>query len=232
MSKHILAVEDEPAIREMIRFALDREGFDVSTAEDVRTATRILAEKPADLVLVDWMLPDVSGLELVRRIRKDSLTRHLAIIMLTAKTDEHDITVGLDAGADDYVTKPFSPRELNSRIRALLRRSSDFSEGDTLVRGSLILDAAAHQVMVDSTVVALGHTEFKLLQFLMKHPERVYSRLQLLDHVWGQGTYIDERTVDVHILRLRKALKPHNVDHRLQTVRGAGYKFTMSDDQS
>ncbi|MFK7996439.1 MAG: phosphate regulon transcriptional regulator PhoB [Granulosicoccus sp.] len=225
MQAHILNVEDEDAIREMVRFALERHGHHIHTAATVSEARTLLASQKMDLAIIDWMLPGGSGLEFIRHLRKEELYANLPIIMLTARTEEHDITAGLDAGADDYVTKPFSPRELQSRIKALLRRSSDFHDGDELRRGSLVLGLSTHRLKASGQEVDLGHTEFKLLAFLMKHPDRVYSRAQLLDHVWGPGTFIEERTVDVHILRLRKSLKPFGADSLLETVRGAGYRL-------
>ncbi|MFK8078753.1 MAG: response regulator [Granulosicoccus sp.] len=225
MPAHILNVEDEAPIRDMVRFALERHGHHVHGVASVAEAKTEMASQKMDLAIIDWMLPGGSGLEFVRFLRKDKVNANLPIIMLTARTEEHDITAGLDAGADDYVTKPFSPRELQSRIKALLRRSSDFHNGDELQRGPLLLDLAAHRLKVDGQQVDLGHTEFKLLAFFMQHPDRVYSRAQLLDHVWGPGTYIEERTVDVHILRLRKSLKPFDADALLETVRGAGYRL-------
>lgn len=227
MPAHILSLEDEPAIREMIRFGLERHGLTVHGASTTTEARTLMAEQSVNLAVVDWMLPGGSGLEFVRAIRKDPLYTNLPVIMLTARTEEHDITAGLDAGADDYITKPFSPRELHSRIKALLRRSQDFQNDTEIIRGPLSLDCAAHRLLADGTEVPLGHTEFKLLSFLMKNPDRVYSRSQLLDHVWGPGTYIEERTVDVHILRLRKALKPFGADNLLDTVRGAGYRLSV-----
>ena len=226
MPAHILTVEDETAIRDMVKFALERHGHTVHHSGTVSDARQLMASQRMDLAIVDWMLPGGSGLEFVRSLRKDPLYLNLPVIMLTARTEEHDITAGLDAGADDYVTKPFSPRELHSRIKALLRRSHDFNGDSALVHGPLSLDIAAHRLTADGEEVALGHTEFKLLSFLMKNPDRVYSRTQLLDHVWGPGTFIEERTVDVHILRLRKSLKPFDADGKLDTVRGAGYRFT------
>ena len=227
MPNHILIIEDEPAIGEMIRMSLERDGYRVTLAEDVASAKEIVADDPIDMALVDWMLPGATGIELVRYFRKDDLTSQLPIIMLTAKSEERDITTGLDAGADDYLTKPFSPKVLNSRIRALLRRSQSFSK-DTIQHGALVCDSAAHRVTVNDQEIDLGHTEFKLLLFLMSNPDRVYSRAQLLDHVWGPGTFIEERTVDVHILRLRKNLRPHGLDSVIDTVRGAGYRFSKA----
>jgi len=228
MPANILVVEDEPAIREMVRFALERHDYSVHRAATVAEAHEHMGNLYFNLLIVDWMLPGGSGLEFVRTLRKNPLHSNLPVIMLTAKTEEHDITLGLDAGADDYMTKPFSPREMHSRIKALLRRSLDFQTDTVLERGPLSLDDAAHRLTANGHEVPLGHTEFKLISFLMKHPERVYSRSQLLDHVWGPGTYIEERTVDVHILRLRKSLKPFDADNLIDTVRGAGYRFTVS----
>lgn len=227
MPADILVVEDEIAIREMLQQALEKLGHTVHAAGSTLEARNLLAENQMHLAIVDWMLPGGTGLELVRSLRKEELYRNLPIIMLTARTEEHDITAGLDAGADDYITKPFSPRELNSRIKALLRRSQNF-QSDTIVKvGPLELDAAAHRVTVSGQEIPLGHTEFKLISFLMNNPDHVYSRSQLLDHVWGTGTFIEERTVDVHILRLRKNLKPFAAETLLETVRGAGYKLTV-----
>ena len=226
MGEHrILVVEDEEAIRSMIAFSLTRAGFEVAEAEDYATARNSIADSPPDLILVDWMLPDSSGLELTRAIRREEVSREVPIIMLTAKADERDKIAGLDGGADDYITKPFSSRELISRINALLRRSKP--EGDSeLVAGDLILDPVSHRVVVGEHDVSMGPTEFRLLKFLMQHPERVYSRVQLLDQVWGQNVYVEERTVDVHIRRLRQSLESGGADHFVQTVRGAGYRFS------
>lgn len=228
MSAHILTVEDEAAIRDMLRFALERHGYTVHTAATVAEARELIAQQTINLAIVDWMLPGGSGLEFVRGMRRDPLYRNLPLMMLTARTEEHDITAGLDAGADDYITKPFSPREMHSRIKALLRRSQHLNDDTEIVQGPLTLDTAAHRLIANNKEVPLGHTEFKLLSFLMKNPDRVYSRSQLLDHVWGPGTYIEERTVDVHILRLRKNLKPYGADELLDTVRGAGYRLSAS----
>jgi len=224
--KHILLVEDEPSIREMTKIALEREGHRVSEAADSRAALELLAHDPIDLALVDWMLPGRSGIELIRILRKDDVTRQLPIIMLSAKSDEHDISTGLDAGADDYVSKPFSPRELNARIRAQLRRNADFGNKTVIKKGPITLDTAAIRLSVSGKPVSLAHAEFKLLQFLMENADRVYTRAQLLDHVWGRSAVIEERTVDVHVLRLRKSLKPFDVDNFIETVRGAGYRFS------
>lgn len=224
---HILAVEDEESIRDMLSFSLEREGHIVIAVSSVASAKDFMKTTKVDLALVDWMLPGGSGLELVRAIRANEDTRSMPVIMLTARTDEDDIAAGLDAGADDYVTKPFSPKELNSRIKALLRRSRDhLSTGSTLSVGSLRLNAQTHRAYSEAMEFELGHTEFKLLRFFMENPEHVFSRNQLLDHVWGSGTFIEERTVDVHMLRLRKNLKPAGADKMLETVRGAGYRLS------
>jgi len=224
-SKRILLVEDEAPIRQMLAFNLDRAGFAVSEAEDCATARALIADEPPDLLLVDWMLPDSSGLELTRALRREEAYQDLPIIMLTAKAEEREKITGLEGGADDYVTKPFSPRELIARINALLRRSTTSSE-EPLQADNLKLDPVSHRVSADGREFSLGPTEYRLLKFLMENPERVYSRSQLLDHVWGRNVYVEERTVDVHIRRLRKALEDFGVDRYVQTVRGAGYRFS------
>ncbi len=226
MKKSILCIEDETAIRAMIRFALEREGYVVQEAADARAARDQAANQLPDLMLVDWMLPDLSGPELIRRFRSDPLTRDIPIIMLTAKSEEDDMIHGLDAGADDYLIKPVSLKALSARIKALLRRSDGFDEQRVINTGRLQLNQDAHQLRIDGVSVHLGTTEYRLLEFFMQHPEKVYSRAQLLDFVWGQNTYIEERTVDVHVLRLRKTLKTHAADNVIQTVRGAGYLFS------
>ncbi|MGI9261410.1 MAG: phosphate regulon transcriptional regulator PhoB [Woeseiaceae bacterium] len=221
----ILIVEDETPIREMIAFHLSRAGFDTVQVANCREAREALVDERPDLALVDWMLPDMSGLELTRMLKRDQANEDLAIIMLTARTDEYDKVSGLESGADDYVTKPFSPRELVARIQAVLRRSK--LAGDEIVAaGTIELDSAGHRVKVNGTPIRLGPTEFRLLQFLITHPDRVYSRPQLLDQVWGTNVYVEERTVDVHVRRLRKALAEFNADRYVQTVRGAGYRFS------
>jgi two-component system, OmpR family, phosphate regulon response regulator PhoB len=224
-SEKILIVEDEQAIREMIVFHLTRAGFDTLEAEDCREARRLLVDERPAMALIDWMLPDMSGLELTRMLKRDNEFEDLAVIMLTARADEHDKVVGLEGGADDYITKPFSPRELVARIQAVLRRSGTSDQGTTQA-GGIVLDAAAHRVVANGREVHLGPTEYRLLQYLMTHPDRVYSRNQLLDRVWGANVYVEERTVDVHVRRLRKALTTHGVDQHIQTVRGAGYRFS------
>jgi two-component system phosphate regulon response regulator PhoB len=209
----------------MIAFNLLRAGYEVVEAEDCRTARSLIADERPDLVLVDWMLPDASGLELTRSLRRDDANRELPIIMLTARAGERDKITGLDGGADDYITKPFAPRELLARINALLRRSTSDLE-EPLSAGELRLDPVSHRVTVGENEVSLGPTEYRLLKFLMANPERVYGRSQLLDQVWGQNVYVEERTVDVHVRRLRKALEAYSADQFVQTVRGAGYRFS------
>ncbi|MDX1405718.1 MAG: phosphate regulon transcriptional regulator PhoB [Woeseiaceae bacterium] len=227
-STKILIVEDERPIREMIAFHLARAGYDTLEAESSSAARRLIADEHPDLALVDWMLPDMSGLELTRMLRRQEDCEDLAIIMLTARADEHDKVTGLKGGADDYVTKPFSPGELIARIEAVLRRSRT-STAEQLVAGMIQLDTAGHRVSINGQDVALGPTEYRLLKFLITHADRVYSRTQLLDRVWGANVYVEERTVDVHIRRLRKALNPHGADRYIQTVRGAGYRFSTRD---
>jgi two-component system, OmpR family, phosphate regulon response regulator PhoB len=224
--RQILIVEDERPIREMIAFALKRAGFDVHEAEDSRSARVQLADKRPDLMLVDWMLPDMSGLELTRLVKREAATRDLPIIMLTARAAEGDKVAGLDGGADDYMTKPFSPRELLSRINAVLRRGSAGSADEALTIGGLSLDRSSHRVTAGEQAVAVGPTEYRMLEFFMTHPDRVYSREQLLDRVWGGNVYVEERTIDVHIRRLRKALEDVGLAHLVQTVRGSGYRFS------
>ncbi len=228
MQKHILIVDDEPAIRDMVAFALRKGDFEPVHAGDAREAQNAIADRVPDLILLDWMLPGTSGLELARRWRKDAMTRDVPIIMLTARGEEHDRVGGLDAGVDDYVVKPFSSRELLARIRAVMRRSRDDDEDGSIAVGGLRIDGAAHRVFAGTSPVSIGPTEYRLLHFFMTHPERVYSRTQLLDHVWGGSVYVEERTVDVHIRRLRKTLEPHSVETMVQTVRGSGYRFSAS----
>ena len=225
-SRQILVVEDERPIREMVAFGLRRAGFEVVEAEDTRGARAMIADRRPDLVLVDWMLPDMSGLELTRALKKDKETRDVPVIMLTARAEEQDKVNGLEGGADDYITKPFSPRELLARINAVLRRSASTVPGELVAAGALTLDTAGHRITVGEATVPLGPTEYRLLSFFMTHPERVYSRSQLLDRVWGGNVYVEERTVDVHIRRLRKALEGFEADRLIQTVRGAGYRFS------
>jgi two-component system phosphate regulon response regulator PhoB len=224
--KQILIVEDEKPIRDMIAFGLRRAGFDVREAEDCAAARASIADLRPDLLLVDWMLPDQSGLELTRAVKRNKETADLPVIMLTARAEEHDKVAGLEGGADDYVTKPFSPRELLARIQAVLRRASPAGASEAIEAGTLRIDTAGHRVTVGDQTVPLGPTEYRLLQFFMEHPERVYGRSQLLDRVWGGNVYVEERTVDVHIRRLRKALEPYGCDGLVQTVRGSGYRFS------
>jgi two-component system phosphate regulon response regulator PhoB len=228
VEQRVLVVEDEPAIRDMIAFALKRASLVPMLAEDARKAQHLIAERLPDLILLDWMLPGTSGLELARRLRREDLTREIPIIMLTARGEEDDRVIGLDAGVDDYVVKPFSTRELIARIRAVLRRTQPHGEGQTVSLGGLTLDTLSHRVFAGERPVQLGPTEYRLLAFFMTHPERVYTRGQLLDNVWGSGVYVEERTVDVHIRRLRKSLEPFALENYVQTVRGAGYRFSTT----
>lgn len=224
--KHILIVEDEAAIREMIGFAMRRSGYELTEAANGQQAQLRVAEKVPDVILMDWMLPDVSGVELVRRLKREELTRDVPIIMLTARGGEDDKVYGLDSGADDYVTKPFSPKELLARIRAVLRRHEGDREDEVVRARDLELNVGSQRISVSGHEISMGPTEFRLLKFFMMHPDRVYSRAQLLDYVWGRNTYVEDRTVDVHILRLRKLLKPYRCDSMIQTVRGSGYRFS------
>lgn len=223
----ILIVEDEPAIREMVVMALERAGYDMLQAASAEEAERVLANGLPALILLDWMLPGMSGIELARRLRRDEYTRDVPIIMLTARSEEDDRIRGLEVGADDYIAKPFSTRELQARIKAVLRRSQPHDDEGVLAVDSLKVDTSSHRVTAGEQALDMGPTEFRLLHFFMSHPERVYSRSQLLDMVWGRGAYVEERTVDVHIRRLRKALEPSGHDSLIQTVRGAGYRFSQ-----
>ncbi|MBL8299074.1 MAG: phosphate regulon transcriptional regulator PhoB [Rhodanobacteraceae bacterium] len=228
MQKRILIVEDETAIRDMVAFALRKAGMDPVHAADARIAQSAIAERVPDMILLDWMLPGMSGLEYARRLRREDLTREVPIIMLTARGEEGDRVSGLDAGVDDYVVKPFSARELIARIKAVMRRTHG-DEGDGVVElGGLRIDGAAHRVYAGENTVQIGPTEYRLLHFFMTHAERVYSRSQLLDQVWGGSVYVEERTVDVHIRRLRKTLEPYQLENLVQTVRGAGYRFSVT----
>lgn len=226
MKPSVLIVDDEIPIRDMIRFALGRTEFDIVEAGSVREAQARIADRRPDAILLDWMLPDLSGIELARRLKKDDDLREIPIIMLTARGDEDDKIMGLESGADDYIIKPFSPRELMARIKAVLRRTAPALAQDTLTTDGLEMHLKSHRVTAAGSEVRLGPTEFKLLHFFMTHPERVYSRSQLLDQVWGGNVYVEERTVDVHIRRLRKALEPSGHDDLIQTVRGSGYRFS------
>jgi two-component system phosphate regulon response regulator PhoB len=228
VQKRILIVEDETAIRDMVAFALRKAGMDPVHAADARIAQSAIAERVPDMILLDWMLPGMSGLEYARRLRKEDLTREVPIIMLTARGEEGDRVNGLDAGVDDYVVKPFSARELIARIKAVMRRTHG-DEGDGVIeQGGLRIDGAAHRVYAGDQTVQIGPTEYRLLHFFMTHAERVYSRSQLLDQVWGGSVYVEERTVDVHIRRLRKTLEPYKLENLVQTVRGAGYRFSVT----
>jgi two-component system, OmpR family, phosphate regulon response regulator PhoB len=221
----ILVVEDEPAIRDMIGMSLERAGFHWLAAASVEDARSILADEAPSLMLLDWMLPGMSGLDFARQLRRDDNSRELPVIMLTARDGEDDMIRGLEGGVDDYLTKPFSTRELIARIKAVLRRAGNSDESSISI-GPLILDPSSHRLRAGEQKIELGPTEFRLLQFFMQHPERVFSREQLLDRVWGQNVFIDDRTVDVHIRRLRKALEPHDAAVLVQTVRGSGYRFS------
>lgn len=227
MTARILTVEDDEAVRQMLGLALRRGGFSVSEAESAAQARAAIYEQLPDLVLLDWMLPDMSGIELARSIKRDPHTRDLPLIMLTARGEEADRVRGLEVGADDYVVKPFSPRELLARIKAVLRRSSPAAAGEVLEIDGLRLDTVSHRVTAGAYELELGPTEYRLLLFFMSQPERVFSRGQLLDNVWGTNVYIEERTVDVHIRRLRKSLAQSGHDRLVQTVRGAGYRLSV-----
>jgi two-component system phosphate regulon response regulator PhoB len=226
----ILVVEDEQPIRDLIAFGLRRAGCEVALAEHSRAALESIGNRRPDLVIVDWMLPDVSGLELVRLLRRDANTRDIPVVMLTARAEEADKVTGLDAGADDYLTKPFSARELTARIQAVLRRSVPAAQSERVDVEGLSLDQAGQRVTAEGKSIALGPTEYRLLAFLMTHPDRVYTRGQLLDRIWGGNVYVEERTVDVHVRRLRKALEPSGYDRLVQTVRGTGYRFSALRD--
>jgi two-component system phosphate regulon response regulator PhoB len=221
----ILVVEDEPAIRELLRVNLVDAGYEVRMAADAESAQRELATALPALLLLDWMLPGKSGLALAKELRGDPRLRELPIIMLTARSDEADKVAGLEAWVDDYVTKPFSPRELKARIKSVLRRRAPEAANEPLLAGTLALDPATHRVTAGGNAVPLGPTEFRLLRFLLARPERVHSRAQLLDQVWGDNVYIEERTVDVHIRRLRLALEPFGQASLIETVRGGGYRL-------
>jgi two-component system phosphate regulon response regulator PhoB len=228
MSATILVVEDEPAIQELIAYNLRQAGHQPLCAESAEQALRLVSNALPDLVLLDWMLPGASGIEVARRLRGDKRTSTIPIIMLTARSEEQDKLLGLDTGADDYITKPFSPRELNARIKAVLRRRAPQMTDDVAEISGLRLDPVDHRVTGNGENISLGPTEFRLLHFLLTHPERVHSRAQLLDNVWGDHVFVEERTVDVHIRRLRKALEPERMDRLIQTVRGTGYRLSAS----
>lgn len=227
MSRRILIVEDEAPIRDMLCFVLEQNGYQASTAGDFDAAMNQLVEPYPDLVLLDWMLPGGSGIQIAKKMKQHELTRAIPIIMITARGEEEDKVRGLEVGADDYVTKPFSPKELMARIKAVIRRVAPTSLDEVIEVQGLKLDPVSHRVMAEENPLEMGPTEFRLLHFFMTHPERVYSREQLLDHVWGTNVYVEDRTVDVHIRRLRKAISVAGHDRLVQTVRGSGYRFSV-----
>lgn len=228
MAANILVVEDEPAIQELLAINLEHAGHRVSLAPNAEAARRMVDDALPDLIVLDWMLPGQSGVQFARALRQDERTRQVPIIMLTARGQEQDKVLGLEAGADDYVTKPFSPRELMARIKAVLRRRAPQLTDEAIEIDNLRLDPVSHRVSAAGQSVDLGPTEFRLLHFLMAHPERVHSRSQLLDQVWGDHVFVEERTVDVHIRRLRKALEVSGHDRLIQTVRGSGYRLSAA----
>jgi two-component system, OmpR family, phosphate regulon response regulator PhoB len=225
-NKTILIVDDEAAIRDMLRVALEMADYKCLEAEDVQQAHSLIVDASPDLILLDWMLPHTSGIELARRLKRDEVTAKIPIIMLTAKDEEDNKIQGLEVGADDYITKPFSPRELVARLKAVLRRASPEENIEPLQVNGLCLDPSSHRVTINDQPVQIGPTEYRLLEFFLTHQERVYTRGQLLDHVWGGNVYVEERTVDVHIRRLRKALTLDGHERYVQTVRGTGYRFS------
>jgi two-component system phosphate regulon response regulator PhoB len=226
--KTVLIVDDEASIREMIAVALEMADYRVLEADNAQTAHAMVVDHQPDLVLLDWMMPGTSGIELARRLKREDTTRELPIIMLTAKSEEDNKIHGLEAGADDYITKPFSPRELVARLKAVLRRTTPRGVEDPIEIEGLLLDPVGHRISSNGHALDMGPTEYRLLQFFMTHPERAYTRGQLLDQVWGGNVYVEERTVDVHIRRLRKALGEAH-QHLIQTVRGTGYRFSTQD---
>ena len=230
----ILIVDDEVAIRDMLRMALELSDFECIEAGNILDAHRLIFDERPDIVLLDWMLPGGSGLELLRRLKRSDTTAGIPVIMLTAKTTQDNVIQGLEVGADDYITKPFAPRELIARIKALIRRAGGVDKNESFSIGDLMLDCASHRVSIGGRKVDMGPTEFNLLQFFMTHPERAYTRSQVLDHVWGANVYLEERTIDVHIRRLRKALQTPEADYSdlIQTVRGTGYRFSVHDRDS
>ena len=229
MPGRVLIVEDEQSIREMVCLALSQGGYDCLEAADANEAQQRILEGLPDLILLDWMLPGMSGIDYARKLRRDKLTQGVPVIMLTARTQEEDKVRGLDTGADDYITKPFSTRELIARIKALLRRTAPQATDEPVEVRGLALDPVTHRVQAGEIKLELGPMEFRLLHFFMTHPERVHSRERILDSVWGNNVYVEERTVDVHIRRLRKALTPSGHDSLIQTVRGAGYRLSAQD---
>jgi two-component system phosphate regulon response regulator PhoB len=231
MNEHILVVDDEAPIRDMVRMALELESFRVSDASNAHEALKLVERGDIDLILLDWMMPGITGIDFAARLRRENIAPKTGIIMLTAKDDEDDLVRGLEAGADDYVRKPFSTRELISRVKAVLRRKEDNQiEGEIIVAGKITIDPTQHRVLIDSESIDLSPTEFRLLHFFASHPNRAFTRSQLLDSVWGEQVYVGDRTVDVHIRRLRKVLEAHNCDQYVTTVRGIGYRFVVSDN--
>lgn len=230
-SKKILLVDDEPSIRELLRVALEIADFECLEAPDIREAQQMINTQSPDLILLDWMLPGGSGIELLRSLKKNELTRAIPVIMLTAKTHQDNIVQGLEVGADDYVTKPFAPKELIARIKAMLRRAGSDEESTEYRVGELVVEVDSRRVFIGGKALKIGPTEYKLLAFFIANPERAYSRAQLLDRVWGANVYVEERTVDVHIRRLRKALDVGGTRYSdlIQTVRGTGYRFSYRD---
>ena len=224
----VLIVDDESAIRDMVSVALEVAGYRCLQADNARNAHALIIDESPDLVLLDWMMPETSGLELLRRLRRDELTAKVPVIMLTAKAEEDNMIQGLDSGADDYMNKPFSPRELIARIKSILRRQETAVQEDPIQVEGLLFNPVSHHVSINGQSLAMGPTEFRLLSFFLSHQDRVYSRDQILDHVWGGNVYMDERTVDVHIRRLRKALSIDGHERFIQTVRGAGYRFSQT----
>jgi len=226
MATRVLVVEDEAPIREMLCFVLEQKGYEPVEAADFGQALQKLVEPFPELILLDWMLPGGSGIQLIKQLKQDEMTRQIPVVMLTARGEEEDKVRGLEVGADDYITKPFSPKELMARLKAVMRRVSPTSVEEVIEIQGLKLDPVSHRVSVDEQPVDMGPTEFRLLHFFMAHPERVYSREQLLNNVWGTNVYVEDRTVDVHIRRLRKAVSASGHDKLIQTVRGAGYRFS------
>jgi two-component system phosphate regulon response regulator PhoB len=226
--KTILVVDDESSIREMITTSLEIEGFSVLQAENAKNAHVMILDKKPDLILLDWMMPETSGIELMRRLKRDEITKDIPIIMLTARITEDNMVQGLESGADDYISKPFSPKNLNARIKAILRRFETEDAEQIIEVDQLKFDPISHLVTISDEVINLGPTEFKLLKFFLIHQNRVYSRDQIIDHVWGQNIYVDERTIDVHIRRLRKAIMVDKHDRLIQTIRGSGYRFSSN----
>ncbi|MGL4250058.1 MAG: phosphate regulon transcriptional regulator PhoB [Aeromonas sp.] len=226
MAKRILVVEDEAPIREMLCFVLEQKGYEAIEAEDFADGLAKVREPYPELIVLDWMMPGGSGIQFIKQLKQDEMTRQIPVVMLTARGEEEDKVRGLEAGADDYITKPFSPKELTARLHAVMRRVSPTSVDEVIEVLGLKLDPLSHRVSAQEKALEMGPTEFKLLHFFMTHQERVYSREQLLNNVWGTNVYVEDRTVDVHIRRLRKAIEETGHDRLIQTVRGAGYRFS------